>query len=56
MRKAVALLKAGEEELFLQQHPLPKKCKSNKKQVFLYPIWFSIERLKLTSLPRYTHL
>ncbi|XP_048001069.1 NADH dehydrogenase [ubiquinone] 1 beta subcomplex subunit 9 [Leguminivora glycinivorella] len=25
MRKAVQLLKEGEEELFLQQHPIPKK-------------------------------
>lgn len=27
MRKAAQLLKEGEEELFLKQHPIPKKCK-----------------------------
>lgn len=27
MRVAVQLLKDGEEELFLKQHPMPKKCK-----------------------------
>lgn len=28
MRKAAQLLKEGEEELFLKQHPIPKKCKN----------------------------
>jgi hypothetical protein len=27
MSKAAELLKQGEEELFLTQHPIPKKCK-----------------------------
>lgn len=27
-RKAAEMLKQGEEELFLTQHPIPKKCKN----------------------------
>lgn len=42
MRKAVEMLKAGEEELFLTQHPVPKKC-----MLFLF---YKLQNIALSKL------
>lgn len=52
MRKAVELLKAGQEELFMKQHPIPKRCeflfdKMNEKCVML---------MKVKQRDRFDHL
>lgn len=40
MRVAVQLLKEGEEELFLKQHPMPKKCK--KMNIIFIKLMFTM--------------